>query len=49
MQLIQRLGVGVVGATAAVLLAAGPAVAHQCTNANKPPAAGAQAVLGPDG
>jgi len=30
------------------VLIAGPALAEECTNASKPPAAGAQLILGPD-
>lgn len=41
----------VAGATvvATLGLVAGPAGAHECTNANKPAGAGAQVIIGPDG
>ena len=34
---------------ATLALVAGPAAAHECTNANKPAGAGAQVIIGPDG
>jgi hypothetical protein len=39
--------VGTVALLISVLIA-GPALATECTNASKPPAAGAQLILGPD-
>jgi hypothetical protein len=38
-----------VGAAAALLLTAGPSLAHECVNASKPTKAGVQAVIGPEG
>jgi hypothetical protein len=37
------------GAAAALLLSAGPSLAHECVNASKPASAGVQVVLGPTG
>jgi hypothetical protein len=45
---IRRVVTGVALACAGVLLVGSPAFAHECTNANKPPAAGAQVVIGPN-
>lgn len=39
----------VAGAAALTMLAAGAATAHECTNLDKKPGAGAQAVFGPEG
>jgi hypothetical protein len=38
-----------VGAAAALLLSAGPSLAHECVNASKPAEAGIQVLLGPTG
>ena len=37
-----------VGLTAALMMAAGPALAHQCMNASKQPDAGVQVIVGGD-
>ena len=49
MRIIRRLTVGAVAAAATVVLTAGPGLAHECTNLDKNPGAGAQLVFGPTG
>ena len=49
MSIIRRLTVGAVAAAATLVLTAGPGLAHECTNLNKNPGAGAQIVFGPNG
>ena len=46
--MLRRIGIVVVAAIGGVGALAGPAFAHECTNANKPAAAGAQVLIGPD-
>jgi hypothetical protein len=45
MRTIPRLMIGGVAATAALIAAAAPALAHECTNISKPPGAGVQVIL----
>lgn len=44
-----RLGLAGIAAASAIVLAAGPSLAHECVNASKPPEAGIQVLLGPEG
>jgi hypothetical protein len=44
-KIVRRVSLGAVALMAAALIAAGPAWAGNCTNADKPPAAGVQAVI----
>lgn len=49
MRVMRRAAVGSLAATAAVVLMAGPALAHECVNASKKADAGAQIVFGVTG
>jgi hypothetical protein len=43
----RRIAMGALAATAAIVLTAGPSLAHECTNLDKVAGAGAQLVFGP--
>jgi len=49
MRTIHRLLLGSLAAASAVVLSAGPGLAHECTNLDKKAGAGAQLVFGPTG
>ena len=48
MAVLRRVLMGTTAATAAVVLSAGPGLAHECINASRNGVAGAQLVLGTD-
>jgi hypothetical protein len=48
MRVTRRLTLGGIAAAAAIVLTAGPGLAHECTNLDKVAGAGAQLVFGPD-
>ena len=49
MKVTSRLGFAGLAAGAALVLAAGPSLAHECVNASKPQGAGIQVLIGPTG
>jgi hypothetical protein len=49
MKFTSRIALAGFAVTSSIVLAAAPALAHECVNASKPPAAGTQLVFGPTG
>lgn len=49
MMRMTRIGLAGVAAASAIVMAAGPSLAHECVNASKPAEAGIQVLLGPEG
>jgi len=48
MRMTRRIALSGIAAAATIVLSAGASLAHECTNLDKKPGAGAQLVLGPD-
>ena len=49
MKFTSRIALAGLAVTSSIVLAAAPALAHECVNASKPVAAGVQVVIGPTG